>query len=388
MKRASGEGHVSQRADGRWHASLMLDGVRKFCYARTEREARKKLMELQRQAHTLGALPDAGNRTLNDLLDAWLDTSAPNLKPRTLVTYREQCQRHIRPALGALKLSRVTPDRIQALYARYQKAGKHSTAQRLHVILHRAFALAVLWRWLPENPCERVLRPAAPTKRRDVWTEAELAAFLDGAREHWLWPFWMVAIASGCRSGELLALTWQDVNLVAGTLTVSKSLQRVGGECVIQAPKTLASRRTIALPAEAIAALKRQRAQQARWRLRAGGAWAGLDLVFTTEMGRPLQRSVPYHALLRECRRLGLPALTVHGLRHLHASLLIARGMPIPMVAKRLGHASPGITLQVYAHVVKREDADAADAISRALVAGRQALEGEGVRTGQTRDVA
>lgn len=368
MRRNAGEGTVTLRRDGRWQVALQVDGVRKIAYGKTEKEARRKLLELQGQVSTLGALPDAGRRTVNDLLDAWLETGAPTWKPTTAKTWREQCERHIRPALGKVKLTRLRPDHLQRLYAKY--SDRPATAERLHVILHRALALAVLWRWLPENIADRVLRPAYRAGKKEVWTPAELSAFLAGAVNHWLYPLWLTAIASGARIGELTALRWEDVNLADGTLTIGRNLQRIGGEYVVGEPKTEAGRRTISLPADVMHVLKRHKVKQAEARLRAGGEWANLGLVFTGELGRPLHRSVPNHALGRECQRLGIPVMTSHGLRHLSASLLLEKGLPIPQVSKRLGHASPAITMQVYAHVVKRDDSDLADAIGRAL-AGR-----------------
>jgi hypothetical protein len=103
-------------------------GVRESVYGKTERVVRRKLRELQRQVHTTGALPDAGNRTVNDLLDSWLETVTPNLKPRTITTYTELCERHIRPAIGRVRLARLAPAGIQNMLSRLQAEAKHRTA--------------------------------------------------------------------------------------------------------------------------------------------------------------------------------------------------------------------------------------------------------------------
>lgn len=367
-RRTQGEGCVVQRPDGRWQASLQVDGRRRTLYGKTRQEVYRKLADLQRQTAASGALPNSGTRTVNDLLDLWLETATPTLKPRTLADYRQTSRLYLRPALGKTRLGKLTPDRLQRLYSDLQRRGLQRGAAKAHAVLHRALKLAVLWGWLAENPASRVLRPQYRPKRKDVWTPQELSVFLAGAKGHWLYPVWHLAIASGCRIGELCALTWQDVDFDACTIQVSKALQRIGGEWVTTAPKTRSGERTIALPGEALQVLRRQRAQQAEWRLKAGPEWANAaDLVFTQWSGAPLHGATVSHGLMMQCRRLGLPEVTPHGLRHLHGSLLLDQGLPVPAVSARLGHAHPGVTMTVYAHLVGNRDDAGAGAIARAM---------------------
>ena len=146
MARSRGEGSIVQRTDGRWQASLQVHGIRKAVYGRTRQEAARRLGELRRQAIETGALPDAGNRTLDDLLDHWLETAAPTLKPRTLADYEQTCGLYLRPDLGQTRLDRLTPDRIQRLYTDPQKRGLRRAPAKAHAVLHRPLKLAVLWR--------------------------------------------------------------------------------------------------------------------------------------------------------------------------------------------------------------------------------------------------
>jgi len=373
-RRSRGEGSLHQRKDGRWQAALQVDGVRRTVYGRTRQEAARKLADLQRQAMAAGALPQPGTKTLADLVGHWLETAAPNLKPRTLADYRQTFRLYIAPTLGQVRLDRLTPDRLQRLYSDLQARGRQRAAHKAHAVLHRALKLAVLWRWLSDNPAERVLPPTYQAARKDMWTPWELNVFLAGAREHRLYPAWVLALASGCRLGELLALTWADVDPDAGTLRVARNLQRIGGEWVITEPKTSAGVRAIALPGEGVAALRLQRERQAAWRIEAGNAWQDLGLVFTRANGEPLHQASVSHGLRSECKRLGIPALSPHGLRHLHASLLLGQGLPVPAVSRRLGHAHAGITMTVYAHALGSGDQDAARAIGQALGSGGQRL--------------
>jgi integrase len=138
---------VTQRADGRWCASIQVNASRRYVYGRTERETRDELKALEKQVAVNGTLPDAGRRTLNDLLDAWLSTA--ELKPKTRVGY-DQTLAFIRPALGRVKLVKLEPIQLQRLYSDLAKHGQR-TPYRAHLLLHHVFGLAVVWGWLPTN---------------------------------------------------------------------------------------------------------------------------------------------------------------------------------------------------------------------------------------------
>lgn len=358
-RKARGEGSVTQRRDGRWQASLQVDGVRRTVCGDTRADVVRKLAELKRQAGS-GGLPDPGKRTVADLLTAWQEAAAPTLKPKTVDDYSRVSARHILPALGRVRLSKLEPAHIERMLASIQRGGHRRTAVLVYAILHRACTFGVRWRWLSENPLDRVQRPQHHARRKALWSPEQLRAFLAGARDHWLFPLWYILIASGCRLGELLALRWQDVDLEGGSITVTRTLQRVAGQVVEGEPKTASGARTVALPAEALQVLRQQRGRQVL-------AGMAADLVFANRKGRPLHHSTVEHALRRECARLGLPAMAPHGLRHLHASLLLDQGLPVPVVSARLGHATPAVTMAVYAHAIRRQGDAGAEAIARAL---------------------
>ncbi len=356
-------GCVYQRADGKWCASLQDNGRRRTVYGKSEREARKKLADLQKQLATNGTLPDPGRRTVAELLDAWLQTA--DLRPKTMAGYR-QTLALVLPNLGHLRLARLEPVHLQRLYADLGKTSKRN-AYRSHLLLHHALKLAVLWGWLPANPAERVIKPQYRAERKEVWAAEQLRAFLAGTGGHVYGPLWTLAVCTGCRLAELVGLRWQDVDTASGAVAVKRTLQRVGSQWVESPPKTKAGERTIALPPEALTALRRQKALQGAQRLKAGPEWQDLGLVFTSPTGKPLQQTWVQNAMRAECDRLALPRLTPHGLRHLHASLLLAEGLPVPAVSARLGHASPAITMAIYAHAMKRQDTEAAQAIAKAM---------------------
>lgn len=359
--RTYGEGSITRRKDGRWQASIQVEGKRRTAYCKTEKEARAALFELRKQAAQVRAVQaEHGRRTLAQLVDAWL-AGAPGIRPTTAAVYRKFLTLYAYPTLGAERLERITPDRLQRLYASLTPA----VADKIHRILHRAFAVAVLWRWLAENPCDRALRPSYRAKERALWSEAQAQAFISALEGYWLGPLFVLLLSTGLRLGEALALRWEDAGLGVA-VTVQGTLQHLQGQPVINAPKTASGRRTLMLPPVAISALQRQKQQQAGWRA-AAEAWADTPFVFSGKTGQPLPHRTPEAALRALCQRLGLPVITPHGLRHLHASLLIAQGVPVTAVSARLGHANPQITLSLYAHALPGQDRQAAEAIGRAL---------------------
>lgn len=332
-------------------------------YGKTEREVRRKLRDILSQIDKAGMLATPGQRTVNDLVDAWL-SSASNLKPSTVTQYRFFFDTYARKTLGDTRLANITPALVQRCYAGL----KPSVADKVHRILHRAFVIAVRWGWLAANPASRALRPAYQSTRPAMWEQTDLDDFLAGTTDHWLHPLWLLLIATGVRLGEALALHWADISPDDTALTITGTLHyKKGGEWIINTPKTLSAYRVVALPPLVSTALAAQRIQQDTQRSLAGSVWQAHDLVFTGEIGKPLYHSTIQHALKRECARLDLPVVTPHSLRHLHASLLIDSGVPITAVAARLGHASPQITMRLYAHALSGQDVAAAEAIARAL---------------------
>ena len=170
------------------------------------------------------------------------------------------------------------------------------------------------------------------------------------------------------RRGELLGLRWQDVDLDGAVLNIQQTAQRIRGTGIVfRQPKTRLSRRAIALSAEAVAVLRRQRRTQAEGRLLAGAAYEDRDLVFATGLGSPLGPENVLRTWYGVVEAAGLPGLRVHDLRHAHATLMLGKGIHPKIVSERLGHASVNITLDTYSHVLPGLQAAAADALDALL---------------------
>lgn len=357
---------VRRRRNGLYEARLQREGRRFSVYGRSEREVRRKLAELERQL-ALDQPPPPGRLTLRELGERWYETERQRWKPRTASDYRTLLDRVVYPELGDVRVARLTPDRLQ----RFFDAIPGRKASQTYRLLHRLFAVAVRWRLVAENPCDRIVPPAYRAPR----VELPDAAALSRLFTHCLTspddyaPLVGLALLTGLRLGEITALRWDDVDLAAGHLVVRRAGQWLRGEWVETEPKTAAGRRVIPLGDLARRLLARQRAVVARRKLAAGPAWCELGLVFPATDGRPLRSDRVSAALRRLCRAAGVPRLHFHALRHAAASLAILSGAPLTEVSSFLGHSTPAITSSIYAHALRN---------GRVTAVLEQALVGEG----------
>ena len=271
-KRGRNEGSVYRRRDGRWAAAVSTAaGKRKTLYASTRGAVAEKLRQAQHQ-RALG-LPFAGERlTLAQHLATWLEESArPTLRLRTYDLYRMIVEGHLTPAFGRTRLVKLTPGAIQAYMNRKPADGlSPHTVRNHHAVLRRALAQAERWDLVPRNVARLVTPRRAPREEVRPLTPEQGRTFLHAVRDDRFEALYHVALALGLRQGEALGLTWDDVDLDAGTLTVRHSLQRHDREYRLVEPKTLRSRRTGGLPAQIVQTLRRHRTRQREDRLRAG----------------------------------------------------------------------------------------------------------------------
>ncbi|MEO6834756.1 MAG: tyrosine-type recombinase/integrase [Candidatus Tumulicola sp.] len=318
------------------------------------------------------------NLTVAKLLtEHWLPHAKTTVGGKTFQRYREIVEKKLVPAFGTSVVARLQPGPVQQAYDTWLNSGLSAqTVKHFHSVLRNAMRYAVRMGLASRNVTERVKPPALKPIEMLCLDERQSLELLEVAKGTDLDCLVNTALFSGLRRGELLALRWKDVDFGNGTMTVRQSLQETRGEPLpgkryrptlleFKEPKTRKSRRTVTLAAEAIAALKRHKACQNQDRLGLGAGYSDQDLVFCSGDGRPLKPDTISKRFAALVRRVDIPSVRFHDLRHSHATQLLRPGVHFKVVSERLGHASVAITLDRYSHVLPGMDKTAADALAR-----------------------
>lgn len=370
-KRGNGEGSIYKREDGRWEARVRLPGnQRKHFYGKTRQEVMKQLQTFQRQLEQ-GTPVTTDKLTVSRYLQDWLEgCRPPALEHSTWNGYEQYVRLHIIPVLGTTRLTQLSPQQLQKLYAAKLAAGKSSTTVRhIHACLHRALEDATRFGLVQRNVASLVKAPPMGKHPMQVYTPEQAKRLLEAARGERLEALYVLALSTGMRQGELLGLKWREVDLETGILSVQQTLKvTTHGQRTLGKPKTGSSRRKVMLTPTAITALRAHRTRQEEERLEAGSAWHDTGLVFTNTVGNALDPTNLYRYEYKPLlRRAGLPMIRMHDLRHSAATLLLLSGVHPKVVSELLGHSSINITLNLYSHVLPDMQAGATSAMERLL---------------------
>lgn len=228
---------------------------------------------------------------------------------------------------------------------------------------------------LARNPADHVELPKQETPETETWTADELGAFLAHAESDRLYAAMVIMCSTGMRRSEVLGVRWRNLNLETGRLAVVDTVVPVRGKPLLRIGETKSrgSRRVIALDTRTVSVLREHRARQNAERLRAGEAWADLDLVFTNELGEMVNPATFTRLTKKLATEAGVPPLTPHAAaRHTWATLALGSGVHPKVVQERLGHSSISLTLDRYSHVIEGMDRDAAEIVA-GLIAERTA---------------
>ena len=334
-------------------------------YGATRGDVQGKLDDIRQRVRGGQPAVDVGV-TLATYLERWLVDGLAEHKATTRENYTTMVRKHISPAIGSLRLDRLTPLDVQSLVNAKRITHSASTVRLIFSVLHRALEQAVEWELLARNPAAKVKRPRAGEPHDRFLSPEEAAQLLAAARGSRLYALVAVALAIGLRRGEALALRWSDVDLDTGSVTVRRTLSRVASSLVFTTPKSGKSR-TVPLPGPSVRILREHRQALTAERLALGPAWTDTDLVFPSRLGTPAEpRNVlrEFHALVS---RAGLPAARFHTLRHSCGALLVAQGVHLQVIAEILGHSDIRVTSAVYAHVGEQLQRDAAERMAKAL---------------------
>ena len=363
-KRASGEGTIRQRKDGRWEARYSCGydpktgkPIRKSVYGLTQKEVREKLTS------TIKSIDDntyiaPSAITVESWLDTWLkEYVKSSVKLLTFTSYDTISRVHIKPTLGRIKLQALKAPQIQALYNSLLAEGKSpKTIKNIHGVLHKALDKAVKIGYIQTNPASVCDIPRIEKKEIKPLNTDDISRFIKRLQTEEYKNLYLTTLFTGMREGEVLGLTWDCVDFERGTIIINKQLQKEktsGAKYYIAETKT--SKIRVLTPAPYVMSLlKEEQTKQKQNRLRLGYLWDNpLNLVFTTEIGRYIAFSTVYKRFKRIVAELGVPEARFHDLRHTYATLALQEGDDIKTVQTALGHSTVSTTLDIYSHTTE-----------------------------------
>lgn len=373
-------GHLRRRGKDTW--AIVLDVGRDANGRRRQKwhtvrgnkkNAQREMAAILHQRNT-GSYVEPTKLTVTQYLEQWLSHVKTKVSAKSFERYDEIVRQHLIPALGQHRLNQLQPLHIQTYYSDAQRTGRRDgkgglsaqTVLHHHRVLHKALRHAVQLLLLARNPSDPAEPPRPPKKQvRTVDEEqaTEMLAALKGSRLH---AVTLLALATGMRRGELLALTWANVDLDGAVVTVCQSFQQTNAGVSLKAPKSGRGRQ-IALPPFAVEALRAHKANQAEDRLFLGPSYTNHDLVFPRYDGAiwpPDSFTSSFAAAMRKHRMGGF---NFHALRHSHATILLRQGVNPKVVSERLGHAKVGTTLDIYSHVLPSMQEEAAQRLDKAF---------------------
>lgn len=324
--------------------------VQKSFTGKTQKEVAQKLKAATASIDA-GTYTAPSKLTVGQWLDIWAKDYLGNVKPATAYIYKNNLTKHIKPALGAVKLTELHPHTVQGFINGLD--GLSPASVRLAVrVLHHALEKAVELDYLPKNPSSKCELPRLEQKEIHPLNDEQAAALLKAAKGAYIEHLITVALFTGLRLSELLGLTWDAVDLTRGTIAINKQLARpeYQGNGLLPSPKNGKSR-IITPAASVLDALKMQKAQQAKLRLKAGSLWGNPHgLIFTDEIGGPLKQHRAESGFRAILAAADLSGVRFHDLRHTYAVNAIRAGDDIKTIQGNLGHATAAFTLDRYGH--------------------------------------
>lgn len=314
-------------------------------------------------------LPASSSITLERWLDIWMEKDIEPFRADTTINgYDGIIHNHIRPALGKVKLSDLTPELINGYYQWLADAKGLSanTIRKHHILLHTALKSAFRQGVVPANPVQRATPPRATTVEVSYYTPARLALLLQAVKGDPLEvPVWLACFL-GLRRSEILGLRWRDVDLHSGQISVRWVRTTVGSRVVEKAPKTFDSCRTLSISAlgDLLELLHDLQAKRIR-----DGMPCGLDdYLLLDATGQPVHPNLMSTAFASFIRRNDLPPITFHGLRHTFASMANSARVPMYQISRAMGHSSPTITQRIYTHLFDQTHGEVLAAVADTIV--------------------
>jgi integrase len=376
-------GHIRRRGERSWELKFDLGrdpitGKRRIRYVSgfkgTKRQAEIELARLVAQ-NAAGEGVDPSKATVAEFAERWdRDWASLSVSPKTLERYRQIIRLNVVPHVGSMPIQKLRPVHLVELYARLLRSGGRegrplaaASVSYVHRVLHRMLGHAATWGVVTTNVASVVSAPSAPESEITILTEDQIGATLRGLEGRTLRPIVSFLLGTGARRGEALALRWKDIDLDKSIVRIERSVEQTKGGLRIKAPKTKHGRRNVTVSPWLLAELRAHRTRQQERRLSLGQGRAPDDsLVFTRWDGKLRSPHWLSQKFAQAMAALQIDC-TLHGLRHTHVSQLIAAGLDVLTISRRIGHASPAITLDVYGHMFRNTDTRAAEIMQAAF---------------------
>ena len=367
-------GTIKSRSPGSYRIRYSLgrdpvSGKRRFATATvrgTRKEAEQELVRLLRSVHT-GEHVDPSRMTVGEWLGLWVNSTRAEVSPKTHERYAEIVRCYLVPAVGSVRLQRLTASHIQRGYNDFTRSPSPRTRRHIHRILKSALARAVEQQALTRNPADALKRlPKVEPKPIAVLTVDQSMRLLQAIQHTTTyWPV-LIALATGMRRGEILALRWKRVELDQGVVRVIESLEQTRkGGLRFKATKTDKAR-AVTLPKFALNELRRWKREQAEALLTLGIQQGGETLVCARQDDDPKQPESLTHEFTYLVGKADVPRVRFHDLRHSHATQLLSSGVHPKIVQERLGHSTITTTMDLYSHVSETMQGDAAVRLDQA----------------------
>ena len=375
-RRGKGEGSIYQREDGAWIGAIDLgwiDGkrARKVVSASTRGEIVKRLRELQ-PIIAQGIAPAPDRLTVGEYLNGWVANRIPGtITTRTEALYERAVKVYINPSIGKIRLNKLAPSDVSRMLQDLEAKGYAPATRRMaRATLRRALRMAEQDGYLSRNVAAIAEGPKKVHHEGRSLTPEQAQQFLAAVKGHRHEAAYVIALSLGLRRGEILGLSWRDVEEAEGTVVLQVRRQLVRDKTGLHLVdlKTVGSRRTLHLSRPMVELIDRHRIRQEAEELVGAQRWHNDHaLIFTSNIGTPLDPDEFGKTVPKICIDAGLGRWSIHELRHSCASLLIAMEVPIEVVAEQLGHASIRVTKDVYGHLMPRSRARAAEAMRTML---------------------
>ena len=375
-RRDKGEGSIYQRDDGVWIGAIELGWsggkrLRKVISAPTRGEVVKRLRDLH-PTIAQGITPAPDRLTVAQYLNTWVVDRIPGtITTRTEELYARAVKVYINPSLGRIRLNKLAPSDVSRMLQDLVARGYSPATKRMaRATLRRALRMAEQDGILTRNVASIAEGPKLDHREGRSLSPEQAKVFLHAVKGHRHEGAYVIALSLGLRRGEILGLSWDDVEATEGTVVLHVRQQLIRDKSGVQLVdlKTAGSRRVLHLSRPVVEVLERHRARQEAEELVMGRRWHNEhDLIFTSNIGTPLDPETFGRTVPQICKEAGLGHWSIHELRHSCASLLIAMEVPLEVVAEQLGHASIRVTKDVYGHLMPRSRAKAAEAMRTIL---------------------